>query len=71
MDEDDKSNSNNDDFIGSLETTLGACAGAREQTSILTIKNNNKNNNVGKLIIRVEPVNSNNSNYYFMKISLE
>jgi len=35
MDEDDKSNSQNDDFIGAVETTLGAMAGARDQTSIL------------------------------------
>lgn len=61
MDEDDKTNSANDEFIGSVETTLGACAGAREQTSILTLANPQKNNNVGKLIIRVEPVNSSNS----------
>ena len=57
MDEDDKTNASNDDFIGAVETTLGACAGAREQTSILPLLNSNKNNNVGKLIIRVEPVN--------------
>lgn len=37
MDEDDKKNSNNDDFIGKVETTLGALAGARDQTSILQL----------------------------------
>lgn len=67
MDQDDKVDSKNDDFIGSIETTLGACAGAREQTSILNLANPNKNNNVGKLIIRVEPVNENNSTLYFIQ----
>jgi hypothetical protein len=60
MDEDDKSNSSNDDFIGSVETSLGACAGAKDQTLILQLKNATKNN-VGKIILRVEPVNTNNS----------
>lgn len=60
MDEDDKSNSSNDDFIGTVETSLGACAGAKDQTLILPLKNTTKPN-VGKIILRVEPVNSNNS----------
>jgi Ca2+-dependent lipid-binding protein len=57
MDEDDKLDSKNDDFIGSVETTLGAMAGARDQTLILSL-NNPKKNNVGKIILRVEPCNN-------------
>jgi hypothetical protein len=53
FDEDDKKDSRNDDFIGSVETTLGALAGARDQTSILNLVSNNKNINPGKLILRV------------------
>jgi hypothetical protein len=69
MDEDDKTNSNNDDFIGVVETTLGACAGAREQTSILPLVNKTQNKNVGKLIVRVEPVNANNSIRLLIKVT--
>lgn len=54
-DEDDKNNSKNDDFIGVIETTLGALAGAREQTSILDLTSPNKAK-PGKIILRVEPV---------------
>lgn len=50
-DEDDKANSNQDDFIGSVETTLGALAGARDQTSILNLKGQKPN--PGKIILRV------------------
>lgn len=53
MDEDDKGNSANDDFIGSVETTLGALAGARDQTSILNLLGTNKSISTGKLILRV------------------
>jgi hypothetical protein len=59
MDEDDKANSSNDDFIGSVETSLGACAGAKDQTLILPLTSKTKGN-VGKIILRVEPVNTNN-----------
>lgn len=52
MDEDDKTNSANDDYIGWAETTLGACAGAKEQTSILNLVGKN-GAPVGKLIVRV------------------
>ncbi len=52
MDEDDKLDSKNDDFIGSVETTLGAMAGARDQTLILSLVNPQKSN-VGKIILRV------------------
>lgn len=55
-DEDDKKNSTNDDFIGSAETTLGMLAGAKDQTSILTLNAKGTNQSVGKVIIRVEPV---------------
>lgn len=62
MDEDDKANSANDDYIGFVETTLGACAGAKDQTSILNLLGKN-GVATGKLIVRVEPVsNSNRSN---------
>ena len=50
-DEDDKGNSANDDFIGAVETTVGALAGARDQTSILNLKG--KKANPGKIILRV------------------
>ena len=66
-DEDDKSNANNDDFIGRIETTLGALAGARDQTSILNLQNSAKNNKVGKLIIRVEPANTSNGKTVVMQ----
>ncbi len=54
-------NSNNDDFIGSVETTLGALAGARDQTSILNLVSSNKKNNPGKIILRVEPCSTANT----------
>ena len=63
FDEDDKNNANNDDFIGRIETTLGACAGARDQTLILNLQNSAKKNKVGKLIIRVEPANTSNGTF--------
>jgi len=46
-------NSTNDDFIGGLNTTLGALAGARDQTSILNLTANDVNVSTGKLILRV------------------
>ena len=54
LDEDDQKNSGNDDFIGSVETTVGALAGARDQTSILNLTGQKPN--PGKIIIRVEPI---------------
>jgi len=54
-DEDDKNNENSDDFIGSVETTLGALAGARDQTSILNLTGKGKHTDPGKLILRIEP----------------
>ena len=55
-DEDDKDNAKNDDFIGSVETTLGALAGARDQTSILNLTARKQGINPGKIILRVEPI---------------
>lgn len=46
-DEDDKKN---DDLIGIVDATLGALAGAKNQTSILTLLNKGKD--MGKLIVR-------------------
>lgn len=48
----------NDDFIGTVETTVGALMGAKGQTSILDIKNQDKN--MGKLIVRCEKVGLSN-----------
>ena len=42
----------NDDFIGTCETTIGAIMGAKNQTTILDIKAENKSR--GKLIVRCE-----------------
>jgi Ca2+-dependent lipid-binding protein len=50
-DEDDKKN---DDLIGIVDVTLGALAGAKNQTSILTLLNKGKD--MGKLIVRCEKV---------------
>ena len=44
----------NDDFIGSVTTTVGALMGAKNQTSILEIQNKGKGQ--GKLIVRCEPI---------------
>ena len=43
----------NDDFIGSVRTTLGAIAGAKNQTCFLNLEGNKKNKNPGKLIVRL------------------
>jgi Ca2+-dependent lipid-binding protein len=53
FDEDDKKDARNDDFIGSVETTLGALAGARDQTTILNLTSPSKKANPGKIILRV------------------
>ncbi len=42
----------NDELIGSVETSLGALAGAKCQTSMLNLMNGGKN--MGKLIVRCE-----------------
>ena len=57
----------NDDFIGSVETTVGALAGARDQTSILNLKSSKKTN-PGKLILRVEPCVPSKCNNKIMQI---
>ena len=44
----------NDDFIGSITTTVGALMGAKNQTSILDVTNKGKSQ--GKLIVRCEPI---------------
>lgn len=68
MDEDDKTNSANDDYIGCVETTLGACAGAKEQTSILNLVGKNGAAS-GKLIVRVEPVSNSSRTYLLTQIT--
>jgi hypothetical protein len=45
----------NDDFIGQAATTIGALAGAKNQTSIIDlVKPKSTQKKLGKLIIRVE-----------------
>lgn len=52
----------NDDFIGSVETTIGALMGAKNMTSVLDIKKEGKN--MGKLIVRCEKQSDSNSNVF-------
>ena len=47
-------------MIGLVETTLGALAGAKCQTSMLNLMNKNKN--MGKLIVRCEKIQECNGN---------
>jgi len=50
---DDDNNGDKDDFLGTVETTIGALMGARGQTSILDLKNpSNPNQPAGKLVVR-------------------
>jgi len=50
----DEDDGKNDDFIGRSVTTIGALAGAKNQTSILDLTNTiNTSKKLGKLIIRV------------------
>jgi Ca2+-dependent lipid-binding protein len=52
---DDDSKGDNDDYLGTVETTVGALMGARGQTSILDLKNPSKSNEpAGKLVVRCE-----------------
>lgn len=53
----------NDDYLGSVETTVGALMGAKGQTSILDLKSQSKN--MGKLIVRCEKLGVTNENYEF------
>ena len=57
---DDDGNGEEDDFIGYVETTVGALMGARSQTSILELKNDKNKGANGKLIIRCEKVTESN-----------
>lgn len=52
----------NDDFIGTVETTIGALMGAKNMTSVLDIKKEGKN--MGKLIVRCEKLCDSNSNVF-------
>ncbi len=52
-DSDDDKNESNDDYIGSVSTTLGSLTGAKNQTSILTLKGEKPNQKCGKLIVRI------------------
>lgn len=42
-----------DDFLGSANCTLGAVAGAKNQTILLDLKSNNGNKPPGKFIVRL------------------
>lgn len=48
----DEDDGKNDDFIGSVKTSLGSLAGAKNQTSFLDLVNKGKGK-PGKLIIRL------------------
>lgn len=50
------------EFIGRVFTTLGALVGARNQTSVLTLKDMQDKKDTGKVIVRVEKVEESNSN---------
>ena len=61
FDEDDEKDQRNDDYIGETSTTLGALTGAKNQTSILELKNpKNPKLKCGKLIVRIEPASDSN-----------
>ena len=52
----DEDDGHNDDFIGQVTTTLGALAGAKNQTSFLDLHYRNqekKGKKPGKLIVRL------------------
>jgi len=49
------------EFIGRVFTTLGALVGARNQTSVLTLKDMQDKKDTGKVIVRVEKVEESNS----------
>lgn len=57
---DDDGKGSQDDYIGFVETTVGALMGARSQTSILDVKNNHSDKNLGKLIVRCEQISESN-----------
>lgn len=68
---DDDGNGDKDDFIGTVETTVGALMGATSMTSILNVLNPkfNKEDN-GKLIVRCEKLeDSNGTNHLMQNIS--
>ena len=56
----DEDDGKNDDFIGSVRTTLGTIAGAKNQTCFLDLTGNKKGKKPGKLIIRLEPCTDSN-----------
>jgi len=53
---------NEAELIGRVFTTLGALVGARNQTSVLTLKDMQDKKETGKVIVRVEKVEESNSN---------
>lgn len=67
---DDDGKGSQDDYIGFVETTVGALMGARSQTSILDVKNNHSDKNLGKLIVRCEQISESNE-YVRMKWKAE
>jgi hypothetical protein len=59
---DDDGNGDQDDFIGYVETTVGALMGARSQTSIIDLKNDKNKGACGKLVIRCEKLTDSSGN---------
>ena len=64
---DDDGNGDQDDFIGYVETTVGALMGARSQTSILDLKNDKSQVQNGKLVIRCEKLTDSNGKHIATK----
>ena len=64
---DDDGNGDQDDFIGYVETTVGALMGARSQTSILDLKNDKSQGQNGKLVIRCEKLTDSNGKHIATK----
>jgi len=65
---DDDGNGDNDDYIGVVETTVGALMGAKSQTSILDIQNPQKGDkDLGKLVVRCEKIAESNRKHIFIQ----
>jgi hypothetical protein len=60
---DDDNQGDKDDYIGYGESTIGALMGAKNQTSIIDLKNpQNGNISQGKLVVRCEKIEDSNRN---------
>jgi hypothetical protein len=67
---DDDGNGDNDDFIGSVETSLGALMGAQSMTAILPVKNaKDTKADSGKLVVRCEKLEDSNCKGFWMQSS--